>query len=181
MDNQEQTKEDTTEIQSKLQIENQSQNPWAIPASIVVAGLLVAGAVMFGGGNLNVNNPSDPSLAGNNNVGIEDGSNKAAASLDNVAPVTKNDHILGNANAPVKIVEYSDLECPFCKRFHETMNQVMDEYGKDVYVLPKHLDEKVARLHLQRIGVSLTNLTQEQADYINVPVTGPYKPDRYRY
>jgi len=56
-----------------------------------------------------------------------------------------------------------------------------DEYGKDVYVLPKHLDEKVARLHLQRIGVSLTNLTQEQADYINVPVTGPYKPDRYRY
>lgn len=56
-----------------------------------------------------------------------------------------------------------------------------DQYDKDVYLLPKHLDEKVARLHLQRIGVSLTKLTQEQADYINVPVSGPYKPERYRY
>jgi adenosylhomocysteinase len=56
-----------------------------------------------------------------------------------------------------------------------------DEYGKDVYVLPKHLDEKVARLHLDRIGANLTVLTQEQADYINVSVDGPYKADRYRY
>ncbi|MCG8379048.1 MAG: adenosylhomocysteinase, partial [Proteobacteria bacterium] len=56
-----------------------------------------------------------------------------------------------------------------------------DNYEKDVYVLPKHLDEKVARLHLERIGASLTTLTQEQADYINVKVEGPYKPDHYRY
>lgn len=56
-----------------------------------------------------------------------------------------------------------------------------DDYGKDVYVLPKHLDEKVARLHLERIGANLTTLTQEQADYINVPVEGPYKPEHYRY
>ena len=56
-----------------------------------------------------------------------------------------------------------------------------DEYGKDVYVLPKHLDEKVARLHLDRIGANLTVLTQEQADYINVSVDGPYKSDLYRY
>ncbi len=56
-----------------------------------------------------------------------------------------------------------------------------DKYGKDVYVLPKHLDEKVARLHLGRIGANLTTLTQEQADYINVPVDGPYKLDHYRY
>ena len=56
-----------------------------------------------------------------------------------------------------------------------------DEYGKDVYVLPKHLDEKVARLHLDRVGAKLTQLTQEQADYINVPVEGPYKSDLYRY
>ena len=56
-----------------------------------------------------------------------------------------------------------------------------DKYEKDVYVLPKHLDEKVARLHLERIGASLTTLTQEQADYINVKVEGPYKPEHYRY
>jgi adenosylhomocysteinase len=56
-----------------------------------------------------------------------------------------------------------------------------ENYGKDVYVLPKHLDEKVARLHLSKIGANLTTLTQEQADYINVTVDGPYKPEHYRY
>ncbi|HLV28969.1 MAG TPA: adenosylhomocysteinase, partial [Burkholderiaceae bacterium] len=54
------------------------------------------------------------------------------------------------------------------------------EQGK-VYVLPKHLDEKVARLHLKKLGVNLTELRPDQAAYINVPVEGPYKPDHYRY
>lgn len=54
-------------------------------------------------------------------------------------------------------------------------------YNNEVYVLPKHLDEKVARLHLAKIGVNLTTLTQEQADYIGVSVEGPYKVDHYRY
>ena len=56
-----------------------------------------------------------------------------------------------------------------------------DKYENKVYVLPKHLDEKVAHLHLGKIGVCLTPLSQEQADYIKVPVEGPYKPDYYRY
>ncbi len=56
-----------------------------------------------------------------------------------------------------------------------------DEYPVGVYILPKKLDEEVARLHLDKIGVHLTTLTQEQADYIGVPVEGPYKPDHYRY
>ncbi|WP_277681570.1 adenosylhomocysteinase, partial [Saccharomonospora azurea] len=55
------------------------------------------------------------------------------------------------------------------------------EYDKQVYVLPKKLDEKVARLHLDALGVKLTKLTKEQADYIGVDVEGPYKPDHYRY
>jgi len=55
------------------------------------------------------------------------------------------------------------------------------EYKTDVYRLPKHLDEEVARLHLEQIGVRLTKLTKEQADYIGVPVEGPYKPEHYRY
>jgi adenosylhomocysteinase len=56
-----------------------------------------------------------------------------------------------------------------------------DQYEKQVYVLPKHLDEMVARLHLEKIGAKLTELSQLQADYIAVPVEGPYKPDHYRY
>ena len=54
-------------------------------------------------------------------------------------------------------------------------------YDREVYVLPKHLDEKVARLHLDKLGVKLTQLSTEQADYIDVPVEGPYKAERYRY
>ncbi|MFV0243687.1 MAG: adenosylhomocysteinase [Qingshengfaniella sp.] len=56
-----------------------------------------------------------------------------------------------------------------------------DAYGNEVYVLPKHLDEKVARLHLDRIGVKLSMLTPEQADYIGVSPDGPFKPEHYRY
>ena len=56
-----------------------------------------------------------------------------------------------------------------------------DKYDNNVYVLPKHLDEEVARLHLDKIGARLTTLSQEQADYINVPVEGPYKAEHYRY
>ncbi len=56
-----------------------------------------------------------------------------------------------------------------------------DKYENDVYTLPKLLDEKVARLHLDKLGVKLTTLTQSQADYLGIPVEGPYKPDHYRY
>ena len=69
---------------------------------------------------------------------------------------------------------------------NQTMAQVelftkAGEYENKVYVLPKHLDEKVARLHLDALGVRLTTLTPEQAEYIGVSVDGPYKPDSYRY
>ncbi len=56
-----------------------------------------------------------------------------------------------------------------------------DAYDIDVYRLPKYLDEEVARLHLEHLGVKLTKLTQEQSDYLGIPVEGPYKPDHYRY
>jgi adenosylhomocysteinase len=56
-----------------------------------------------------------------------------------------------------------------------------DQYPIGVYVLPKHLDEKVARLHLDALGVRLTELRKDQAEYIGVAVEGPYKPDHYRY
>ena len=70
---------------------------------------------------------------------------------------------------------------------NQTLAQIDLWKNKDSYkagevkVLPKHLDEEVARLHLEKIGCKLTTLTQEQADYISVPVEGPFKPDHYRY
>jgi adenosylhomocysteinase len=56
-----------------------------------------------------------------------------------------------------------------------------EDYPTGVYVLPKHLDEEVARLHLDALGVRLTTLSDEQASYLGVPVEGPYKADAYRY
>jgi adenosylhomocysteinase len=61
------------------------------------------------------------------------------------------------------------------------LNANAEKYGKTVTMLPKKLDEEVARLHLGQLGVKLTKLTKEQADYLGVPVEGPYKPEHYRY
>ena len=61
------------------------------------------------------------------------------------------------------------------------LGQHADRYENEVYVLPKHLDEKVARLHLRKLGANLTSLTDEQAKYLNLDVNGPYKPEHYRY
>ena len=60
-------------------------------------------------------------------------------------------------------------------------NRQQGKYAKKVYTLPKDLDEKVARLHLKKLGAKLTRLTAKQARYIGVPAEGPYKPDYYRY
>jgi len=75
-----------------------------------------------------------------------------------------------------------------CSFTNQTLAQVelwndrfTKKYENKVYVLPKHLDEKVARLHLGNLGVKLTVLSKEQADYIGVPQEGPYKPSHYRY
>ena len=61
------------------------------------------------------------------------------------------------------------------------LHQNTGAYEKKVYMLPKRLDEQVARLHLDHLGVRLTSLSRDQADYIGVPVEGPYKPEHYRY
>ena len=71
----------------------------------------------------------------------------------------------------------------FCNQVLAQMEiwEKASDYKNEVYILPKKLDEKVARSHLQQLGVNLTELTSEQAKYINVPVEGPYKPEHYRY
>lgn len=98
-------------------------NNFMIPFAIIIAGGLIAGAVLFGGGNKTSNTAS--------NTKPTQVTPQETGSLDSIDPITSTDHILGNPDAPIKIVEYSDAECPFCKRFHSTMQQVIDEYGKD--------------------------------------------------
>lgn len=99
------------------------KNTLAMPIAVVIAGALIAGSVIYSSGKAptagTVNQPQQQQVAAQ------------TGDLEQMTPVTSKDHIRGDINAPVKIVEYSDTECPFCKRFHTTMKEVMDEYGKD--------------------------------------------------
>lgn len=107
------------------------QNNLTVPIAIVVAGALVAGALFFAG------RAATPSGTTNTQEGAE----------KNVPAVTADDHILGNPDAPIKVIEYTDFECPFCKQFHVTMQQIMDEYGKDGQVAWVIRDFPLSQLH----------------------------------
>ncbi len=95
----------------------------SMPIAVVIAGVLIAGAVIYSGGKAptagTANQPQQQQVA------------QQTGDLEQMTPVTSKDHIRGNPDAPIKIVEYSDTECPFCKRFHTTMKEVIDTYGKD--------------------------------------------------
>ncbi len=93
-----------------------------VPIAIVIAGGLIAGS-------LYMSRSTVPTPVAANNKIQPTAPAEQAGSLDAMKPVSADDHVRGNPDAPIKIVEYSDTECPFCKRFHETMKQVMDEYG----------------------------------------------------
>ncbi|MFA6463489.1 MAG: DsbA family protein [Candidatus Paceibacterota bacterium] len=97
------------------------QNPWAIPLAIVLAGGIVALAVFYSG-----KAPTSPTAKNAQGTTQQD---------IKVRPIDSTDHIIGDPNAPIKIVEYSDLECPYCQVFHATMEQVMKDYeGKVAWV-----------------------------------------------
>ena len=99
-----------------------TKNSAAVPAAIVIAGIVIAGAIVYSIGK----SGSQPAP--------DNGEAQVAASLDKMRPVDATDHVRG-AGAPLTLVEYTDPECPFCKRFHETMQQVMKEYpGKIAWV-----------------------------------------------
>lgn len=100
-----------------------------IPGAIVLAGIIIAGAIIYSGGS------TPPVGLGQAAAG---GAGQQAGAEDNIQPVTENDHIRGSFDAPVTIVEFSDLQCPFCKRFHETMKQVMENYEGRVAWVYRH-------------------------------------------
>lgn len=97
-----------------------------VPVAIVVAGIIVAIAIIYSSG------PKAPSQAGSNN---DLGGGEV---VDNIKPVSNNDHILGDKNAPVKIIEFSDISCPFCKRFHPTLQQALNDYDGKVAWIYRH-------------------------------------------
>lgn len=109
-----------------------------MPIAVVIAGALIAGAVIYSGGkttNGNIANAPQQQVA------------QQTGDLEQMTPVSSKDHIRGDINAPVKIVEYSDTECPFCKRFQDTMNEVMDTYGKDGKVAWVYRHFPIDQLH----------------------------------
>ena len=112
---------------NKVSTGGRENNSYSIPAAILIAGLLIAGAVFYSKGN-----SSDVELTAKsgNNPPVAQPSLRSG-SIDNIKPVSSKDHIRGNPNAPIKIVEFSDFECPFCKKFHPTMKRVVEEYGKE--------------------------------------------------
>jgi protein-disulfide isomerase len=97
-----------------------NQHNLTIPFAIVAAGALVGGALIMSRSN---NNASDPAA-------VLNAVNQRFDQTLPVPPISVDDHVLGNPEAPIVLIEYSDTECPFCKQFHATMHRVMDEYGK---------------------------------------------------
>jgi protein-disulfide isomerase len=132
----EQTTQTTTPV-----VQVQKNNALAIPIAIVFGFALIAGAIFFSSQNAQKANVAvDPKDA------IEQASGQIGKTGP-VRPVDENDHIKGNPNAPIVIVEYSDFDCPFCKNFHETMNAVMDTYGAEGKVAWVYRQFPLEQLH----------------------------------
>ncbi|MFY9457760.1 MAG: thioredoxin domain-containing protein [Candidatus Spechtbacterales bacterium] len=110
-------------------MENKNLN-MTIPGAIIIAGIIIAGAVVYSNG---FDKNTAQIVAGDVPQG-----NSAPKAVDNIKPVIKDDHILGDTGAQVKIVEFSDFECPFCKRFHPTLKQVVEEYDGKVAWIYRH-------------------------------------------
>lgn len=95
---------------------------FAIPIAVIIAGVFIAVSVLLKGGPINWSAIA-PQTSQTQAIGVEN--------LDNLNPITAADHILGNPDAAVKVIEYADFECPYCKGFELTMQRIMSEYGKD--------------------------------------------------
>ena len=116
-------------------------NAFGVPASIVIAGGLIALAIYFGGGSrggaaVSGQQTAAPAIP-----------TPVAPVIGDIRPVSDDDYVRGPANAKVTIIEYSDLECPFCKRFHPTMQQLVKEYPNDVRWVYRHFP--LPQLHQQ--------------------------------
>lgn len=127
--------------------ESSKQNSLSIPVAIVIAGVLIAGAVYLGTSRTGIANNPQPQVA------------EQSGDLEKMAPIASDDHIRGNQNAVVKIVEYSDMECPFCKGFHSTMQQAAEAYGDKVAWVYRHfpLDSIHSKARREAVAAECAN------------------------
>jgi len=135
------TQEEIQELESHLktlkqQARGDKGNPYMIPVAVLIAGILIAGAVVYSSNGFS--NIQQVAVVENTALQQAPPSNLGSSAADNIKPVSSEDHIKGDLTAPVKIVEFSDIECPFCKRIHPTLQQVQDEYGDKVAWVYRH-------------------------------------------
>ncbi len=97
---------------------NEQKQFLSIPIAIIIAGALVAGGIYFSG-------------RGSQTAIVNNANTASVANIESIKPISATDHVLGNPKADIVIVEYSDIECPFCKQFHSTLHQLMSEYGAE--------------------------------------------------
>lgn len=119
-----------------------------LPLAIIIAGVLI-GAGFWIGGRAKVNTPSTPAPSSARDI------SSSASLKQSLRPIDANDHVLGNANARIVIVEYSDPECPFCKNFHSTMKRIMQDYGKDGKVAWVYRHYPIDELHKKSFKESI--------------------------
>jgi len=124
----------------------QAQNPFIIPGAILIGFAMIAGAIFFSGG-----------FGGGTGIapGVAKEQPQEVAEIEPIRPIDENDHIRGNPNAPIVIVEYSDYDCPFCKNYHETMNNVMADYGSTGQVAWVYRHFPLEQLHPNAAGIAL--------------------------
>lgn len=125
-------------------------NKFLIPGSIILAGAVVAGAVFFSGGS-----PTQMAVSEQTHETVQQ--EQSAPATDKVRPVTSEDHIKGDINAPIKIVEYSDFECPFCQQFHNTLSSVMDKYEDTGEVAWVFRQFPIEQLHSKAPAVAMAS------------------------
>jgi protein-disulfide isomerase len=108
-----------------MEVENEKKRDYMLPGSILIASILISGSLIYNTGK----SAGGVNLKGSVSDGVGVQQNPSA---QNIRPVGDDDHILGSKNADVIVIEYSDFECPYCKRFHATMNTAVEAYGEKI-------------------------------------------------
>ena len=141
------------------------QSSVGVPLAIVIAGGLIAAAIYFGSSTGGLRTaPTGDQGSGAAAAPDAAGDPAVAVGVGDIRPVDKSDHVRGSANAKVTVIEYSDIECPFCKKFHPTMVQLLKEYPKDVRWVWRHFP--LEQLHDNaRIAAIGTECAGEQGKF----------------
>lgn len=133
MENEEVKTSATPEVSGGVSAQKASGNQWSVPVAIIAAGVIVALAIFYGGAENRKQAPKvNAPVAGQPEAGAPEQKEIT------VKPISGADHVLGDASADIVVIEYSDLECPFCKRFHNTMHQVVTAYNGKVAWAYRH-------------------------------------------